>query len=96
MKLKFKGQSYQTQAVDSVADCFSGQLRSAGGIQYRVDPGRSRPGAQEQSALFDAGFRNAELAISPGALLQNILAVQHRQNLPVSPRKSISRRSMMC
>lgn len=85
MKLKFKTQSYQTQAVDSVADCFSGQPRSAGGIQYRVDPGRSRPGAQEQSALFDAGFRNAELAISPGALLHNIQAVQHRQNLPVSP-----------
>ncbi len=85
MKLKFKTQSYQTQAVDSIADCFHGQPPSAGGIQYRVDPGRRRSGTPEQSALFDAGFKNVELGISQVALLQNIQAVQHRQNLPVSP-----------
>ena len=40
MKLKFKKQAYQTNAVEAVADCFAGQPKSAA-VQYRIDPGRS-------------------------------------------------------
>jgi restriction endonuclease len=40
MKLKFKKQTYQTNAVDAVADCFAGQPKREG-LNYRVDPGRS-------------------------------------------------------
>ena len=38
MKLKFKVQPYQTDAVDSLADCFAGQPK-ASGVSYRIDPG---------------------------------------------------------
>ena len=40
MKLKFKKQAYQTNAVDAVADCFAGQPKHKG-LNYRVDPGRA-------------------------------------------------------
>ncbi len=38
MKLKFKTQAYQTNAVESVVDCFAGQPKQDG-INYRIDPG---------------------------------------------------------
>ena len=52
MKLKFKKQAYQTNAVEAVANCFAGQPINSG-IQYRVDPGRLNTGEQQtcQSAL---------------------------------------------
>ena len=79
MKLKFKQQAYQLQAVQSVVDCFAGQPRTEG-IQYRVDPGQAA-----QAAIEAPGFRNAELALTAGQVLENIHAVQRRQNLPLSP-----------
>ena len=85
MKLQFKKQAYQTAAVDAVADCFAGQPKSAG-IQYRIDPGRQSTSAQQAFQQFDemSGFKNADLAIPPNVLLENIQAVQRRQNLPLS------------
>lgn len=84
MKLKFKKQAYQLQAVEAVADCFGGQPRSHG-IQYRVDPGRQEQASgQALAALELAGFKNADLSLTPTQLLENIHAVQHRQNLPLS------------
>lgn len=79
MKLKFKTQAYQTHAVESVVDCFAGQpLRD--GLTYRIDPGQ-----RAQSSAFDEdGFRNADLALSEAQVLENIQAVQRRQNLPVA------------
>ncbi|MEE7625985.1 DEAD/DEAH box helicase family protein [Methylobacter sp. Wu8] len=82
MKLKFKHQAYQTHAVEAVADCFAGQSLT-GGIQYRVDPGRVKPGAQ-QSLLDGNGFCNNKLALTPPCILDNIHNVQRRQNLPLS------------
>ena len=84
MKLKFKKQAYQLHAVEAVADCFGGQPKR-GGIQYRVDPGPAvDAGGQALAALETPGFRNADLALAPGQLLENIQAVQRRQNLPLS------------
>jgi type III restriction enzyme len=84
MKLQFKKQSYQTAAVEAVADCFVGQPKSEG-IQYRIDPGR-RSGKQQEFEQFDevAGFRNSDIAFPPQRLLENIQAVQRCQNLPLS------------
>ena len=62
MKLKFKHQAYQTNAVEAVADCFAGQSLTTG-IQYRVDPGRAKPGGQ-QSLLEGNGFCNNKLALT--------------------------------
>jgi type III restriction enzyme len=84
MKLKFKKQVYQTHAVDAVADCFAGQPRREG-LNYRVDPGRALDASgQAVAALETVGFKNADLALTPGQLLENIHAVQRRQNLPLS------------
>lgn len=78
MKLKFKVQPYQTQAVTAVVDCFAGQPMSTG-ITYRIDPGR-----KAQTSAFEEGFKNADLALTELQVLANIKDVQRRQNLPVS------------
>ncbi|MFN5349611.1 MAG: type III restriction-modification system endonuclease [Polaromonas sp.] len=84
MKLKFKKQAYQTNAVEAVADCFAGQPKREG-LNYRVDPGRAvDAGGQAVAALETVGFKNAYLALTPGQMLENIHAVQRRQNLPLS------------
>lgn len=85
MKLKFKVQDYQTNAVESVVDCFSGQPNLSG-ITYRVDSGVivNKQGQQGWDYGDQDGFRNADMALSDTQLLQNIHNVQSRQNLPVS------------
>ena len=84
MKLKFKKQSYQTNAVEAVADCFAGQPKREG-LNYRMDPGRAMDArGQAMAALETAGFKNADLALTPSQMLENIHAVQRRQNLPLS------------
>ena len=80
MKLKFKVQPYQTNAVDAVVDCFAGQPMSKG-LGYRIDPGKAD---QIQTSVFDEGFKNADIRLTDGQLLTNIQAVQKRQNLPLS------------
>lgn len=83
MKLKFKTQAYQSAAVQSVMDCLKGQPpASAEAITYRIDPGQAKKGTED---LFsDSGFKNADLAMTDLALLDNIQQVQRSQNLPVS------------
>ncbi|WP_324742975.1 DEAD/DEAH box helicase family protein [Tsuneonella sp. CC-YZS046] len=78
MKLKFKVQPYQTNAVDGVVDCFAGQPMTSD-LTYRIDPG-----GKEQASAFEEGFRNAALALTGIQVLENIQKVQRRQNLPVS------------
>ena len=79
MKLKFKIQSYQTSAVESVVDCLAGQIKTSGPI-YRVDPGKD-------DSFWDwTGFKNAEIRLTDIQLMENIHAVQRRQNLPLSDR----------
>ena len=86
MKLKFKVQPYQTSAVESVVDCFAGQLNTAG-FTYRIDPGISK--AQKKAAATgqkgfayeeeqQTGFKNADLQLTDAQLLTNIHAVQRR------------------
>jgi len=78
VKLKFKVQPYQTQAVNAVVDCFAGQPMSSG-ITYRIDPGR-----KAQTSAFEEGFKNADLALTELQVLGNIKDIQRRQNLPLS------------
>jgi type III restriction enzyme len=78
MKLKFKVQPYQTQAVNAVVDCFAGQPMSSG-ITYRIDPGR-----KVQTSAFEEGFKNADLVLTEPQVLTNIKDVQRHQNLPIS------------
>lgn len=87
MKLKFKKQGYQSDAVNAVADCFAGQPKVEG-VSYRIDPGKSgsATGGKGQTG-FDfsqAGFKNRDLVLTKDQILANIHAVQERQNLPQS------------
>lgn len=94
MKIRFKTQDYQTAAVESVVDCFAGQpavadVASAGARAYRIDPGPRRvaeAGGQAYLPTLEEmnGVRNAELILPPGRLLENMRAVQRRQNLTAS------------
>ena len=81
MKLKFKQQTFQSHAVEAVADCFLGQPKDTG-VSYRIDPGRGDN--QALLSIGEAGFKNSDLAIPLGQVLANVHAVQLRQNLPLS------------
>jgi type III restriction enzyme len=92
MKLKFKVQPYQTSAVESVVDCFAGQVNTSG-IAYRIDPGvskRARMATQagQYSLSYDdsgiTGFKNADIQLTDAQLITNIQTVQRRQNLLLS------------
>ena len=84
MKFRFKVQPYQTAAVESVVDCFAGQLRNDG-IRYRIDPG-----TQAQASSFEEGFKNTDIQLSDVQVLENVRAVQRRQNLLVSDNLVVS------
>ena len=79
MKLKYKTQEYQTEAVNAVLDCFDGQPK-AGSLHYKINPGR---GGEQQYDL-QTGFRNNDIILRDTELLENIQAVQDRQGLPSS------------
>ncbi len=86
MKLQFKVQEYQTDAVDAVVDCFAGQPK-VDGVSYLIDPGKAAPQAQPALDLgerADAGLRNAEIALGPAQLLANVHSVQKAAHLPLA------------
>ncbi len=85
MKLHFKKQAYQFNAVEALADCFRGQVHQDG-IRYRVDPGKQNAAPQQTFESFEevSGFKNADLTLNERQMLENINAVQRRQNLPLS------------
>ena len=78
MKLQFKTQPYQTNAVEAVVDCFAGQPFNDG-ISYRIDPGLAR-----QMRAEEDGFKNIEIQLPDHVVLANIKSVQKRQNLSQS------------
>ena len=93
MKLKFKNDlSFQTEAVNAVADCFAGQPKSEG-VSYRLDPGvRPEKVGSVQPKLYptpaadlaQSGFKNRDLVMTGQQILDNIHSVQQRHNLPQS------------
>ena len=75
MKIKFKSQPFQTQAVDAVVDCFVGQPRQDS-LKYTIDPG-----AAAQARMEVEGFGNADVRLPVEAMLNNIRTVQRRAML---------------
>ena len=99
MKIKYKIQKFQTEAVESVVDCFKGQPN----IQdtYRPDPGVVKENTSgdtyRQMVLDDEddsgdllGYRNTPLKISEKQILDNLHQVQHRNNISESKELSKS------
>ena len=84
MKLQFTHKTYQTTAVNVVADCFAGQPKQSA-VSYRLDTGNREKGdGQKEMDYLDNAFRNAELALDEAALLANLQKVQRGQNLTPS------------
>ncbi|WP_298992769.1 type III restriction-modification system endonuclease [uncultured Pseudokineococcus sp.] len=79
MKLQFKVQPHQTEAVDAVVDVFTGQPY-ADGVNYRIDPGKAVP----TILPADSGLRNAEIALTPAQLLASVHQVQRARGLELS------------
>jgi type III restriction enzyme len=89
MKLKFKHQAYQADAVRAVVDCFQGQPKSTG-LKYAVDPGAASQGHVPLPGTELEGFANAALAISPAAILKNLQEIQREQRIPVSDQLKVT------
>jgi type III restriction enzyme len=86
MKLKFKKQDFQTDAVNAIVDCFSGQPKITG-LKYRFDPGKTVDTKDPKQSLMDfakTGFKNHELALTSLQVLENIHLVQRQHNLHLS------------
>jgi len=75
MKLKFKNQDFQTDAVSAVIDLFTGQEHTQS--TFSVDSG------DMDSFLGDLGVGNV-LRISDASLAENMHTVQKRNNLPLT------------
>lgn len=70
MKLKFKHQDFQADAVEAVCGLFEGQPRAE--ATYRMDTG-------DANTLFSEGYKNEPLRISESKLLENLQKVQKIQ-----------------
>ena len=79
MKLQFKVQQYQSDAVNAVVNAFTGQPY-ADGVKYRIDPGKN----SVPTLMDDAGLRNGDIALTLAQLLSNVHGVQQTRGLPPS------------
>ncbi len=77
MKLKFKYQDFQTEAVNSVADLFTGQEKSS--MTFSIDDNAG----QIRLLQNEFGFGN-RLMIDDDTLISNMHQVQRRHKLPIS------------
>lgn len=90
MRLKFKIQQYQTDAVENVAGVFNGQPNQC--ATYRMDRGKTyveREGKRVEVRQIefdgdDTGYKNGEVRLSEGQLLDNIHRVQTQSNIHLS------------
>lgn len=75
MKLKFKNQDFQTDAVNAVVDLFKGQEKTTSTFSVDIE--------QQQNLMNEFGVGNA-LLIDDKAMLTNMHSVQKRSNLPLT------------
>lgn len=87
MKLQFKEQEFQLDAVSAVTDIFLGQSKQSG-IRYMADPGRQK--SDEVDLILDA-YRNNKIDLKEEEILNNVQAVQSRFGLRLSESLSIDK-----
>lgn len=92
MKLQFKEQDFQVQAVEAVVECFQGQplktnrftLERSKDILKKAKlaaAGGTQTSVFEGEVLEDIGYRNSHVAISENQVLKNIQKVQKENDL---------------
>jgi type III restriction enzyme len=91
VKIRFKRQPFQLEAVRSVVDCFAGQPHAVAARRFGPGGGRERKTGRMamDGSAGDAGdivLRNEAVRLSDEDLLRNIRAVQRRNGLDVSER----------
>lgn len=91
MKLQFKKQQYQTDAVESTVEIFNGQPNQ-GLLDYKMDQGKAYVidnGRHIEQTDFvvnenDTGYKNGEIVLSEDELLKNIHQIQTQNNIHLS------------
>jgi type III restriction enzyme len=94
MKLQFKEQDFQVQAVKAVVDCFAGQAlktnrftleRSAALIRKAKQAAQGMATLElETEVMEDIGYRNSPVQLTEAQILKNIQEVQERNDLHLS------------
>lgn len=84
MKLKFKIQQFQTDAVSAVVDCFAGQPKEQSFFTLEKGYFQTPLGKKRQTSLLEKGFKNRPIDLSPQDVLSNIIEVQKRNGLKPS------------
>lgn len=94
MKLQFKEQDFQVQAVSAVVDCFEGQTiktnrftleRSRDLMQKaRLAAAGSQTLDFEKEVLENIGYRNSKIQLAESQMLQNIQRIQERNDILLS------------
>ena len=77
MKLKFKQQQYQQDAVDAVIACFAGQPKTSGS-KYQIDLGTTTIADYFKS---DQGYKNSDINKKSVNVIENIQQQQDKQNI---------------
>ena len=77
MKLRFKHQKFQEDAVRATCDIFTGQIKS--GHRFLMDQGDTDGTMFAQ--LEQAGFGNADISLQDAQLIKNLHEVQGLQNI---------------
>lgn len=91
MKLQFKIQQYQTDAVESTVDIFNGQPNQ-GLLEYKMDQGKvyviDNGKRIEQKGMgfseYDTGYKNGDIVLYEVELLKNIHQIQTQNNIHLS------------
>ena len=91
MKFKFKVQDYQTEAVESTIRIFEGQPKVEG-LSYIRDLGRLKDSniqiklteEGKLESLDNRGFKNQELMLDDGTILDNVRKIQKENNIKQS------------
>ncbi|MGV3060998.1 DEAD/DEAH box helicase, partial [Streptococcus hyovaginalis] len=87
MKLQFKHQKFQLDAVSSVVDVFAGQGKHSG-FDYHMDKGK---GIEADTDMNFIGFRNAPIQLSQDTINQQVQHQQLRFGLKPSEKLSIQK-----
>jgi type III restriction enzyme len=92
MKLLFKEQDFQVQAVKAVTNCFAGQPRETNRFTLErskeiIRKAKAASVGQtnlEMDVMETIGYRNRPIQITEDQLLKNIKLVQHENDIPES------------
>lgn len=88
MKIKFKHQQFQLDAVKSIVDCFEGQPNELS--RFTLDRGRRQKPEQmvmddlANAEVANIGFKNNAIQLIDQEILKNIQTVQRKNGLKIS------------